>query len=181
MKDPAGRPLRAHGTEGLPPPYEPPRALHTREGVERTIHVWWGGLQRNGDLMLLLAYLLRQNGEWRNSRIKILSVASSEMARSQTERNLARLIPEIRIQADIRVLIREKDRSISQMIHEQSKGAEVVIFGLATPEEGGEDAYVDRLEDLADDFPVVFFVKNSSLFIGELLSPANGEDQTGRD
>jgi len=153
-----------------------PRYLYPREGVERTIHVWWGGLQRNGDLMLLLAYLLCQNGEWRNTRIKILSIASSEMARSQTERHLAGLIPEIRIQADVRVLIREKDKSIRQMIHEQSGGAEVVIFGLATPEEDKEAFYVDRLEDLAGNFPIVFFVKNSSLFIGELLSPANGEN-----
>lgn len=158
-----------------------PRYIYPREGIERAIHVWWGGLQRNGDLMLLLAYLLRQNGEWRNSRIKIMSVASSELARSQTERNLARLIPEIRIQADIRVLIREKDKSIVQMIHEQSKGAEVVIFGLATPQEGKETDYVDRLEELAGDFPVVFFVKNSSLFIGELLSPTNNDNQSGRD
>ncbi len=158
-----------------------PRYIYPRQGIERTIHVWWGGLQCNGDLMLLLAYLLAQNGEWRNSRIKVLSIASSEMARSRTERYLARLIPEIRIQADVRALIREKDKSIRQMIREQSEGAEVVIFGLATPEEGEEVAYVERLNELAGNFPMVFFVKNSSLFIGELLSPVNGEDQAGRD
>lgn len=131
--------------------------------------------------MLLLAHLIRQNEEWRNSRIKILSVASSEMARLQTERNPARLIPEIRIRSDILAPIRKKDKSISQMIHEQGKGAEVVIFGLAKPGGGWEDAYADPLEDLANDFSSRLFVKNSSLIIGELPSPTNGEDQTGHE
>lgn len=41
------------------------------EGRQLEIHIWWGGLQRNGDLQLLLAYLLTCNIEWRNARIRI--------------------------------------------------------------------------------------------------------------
>ena len=45
------------------------------------------------------------------------------------------------------------------------------FFGLATPERGEEEQYASRLEEIAGDLPTVFFVKNSSLFVGGLLAP----------
>jgi hypothetical protein len=141
-----------------------------QEGHRRTIHVWWGGLQRNGDLMLLLAYLLTGNVEWRNARIRILSVASNQMAKEQTERFLAKLIPEIRIAAEIEVMIKPEEVSIRDLIHAESADVDLVILGLALPEEGQEDAYAKRISELADGLPSFFFVHNGSLFIGELVS-----------
>jgi potassium/chloride transporter 4/5/6 len=153
-----------------------PRYLFPREGVERTIHVWWGGLKQNGDLMLLLGYLITLNPEWSDARIQVLSVASSELVKTNTERYLEKLLPEIRIKAEAKVFLRSPEKSIRDLIHQESANAEVVIFGLAVPALGEEDAYAQRLEDLAGDLPVVFFVKNSSVFIGELLQP-NGEEE----
>jgi len=158
-----------------------PRYLFPREGVERTIHVWWGGLKYNGDLMLLLAYLLTLNPEWSETKIKILSIASSEMAKNASEHYLEKLIPEIRIKAESKVFLKDPEKTIRDMIHEESADAEVVIFGLAVPKEGEEETYVQRLEDLAGDLPIVFFVKNSSVFIGELLQPNGHEEEPGEE
>ena len=140
------------------------------EGQHLTIHVWWGGLQQNGDLMLLLAYLLTRNPEWRGSRIRILSLASNPLAKEQTERVLRQLIPEIRIEADIDVKIKEAGVSVREAIHTESAGADVVILGLATPAAGEEERYAQRLTELADGLPTCFFVNNGSLFIGELIT-----------
>lgn len=144
-----------------------------QEGRRRTIHVWWGGLQRNGDLMLLLAYLLSRNAEWRNARIRILSLASNPMAKAQTERFLARLMPEIRIAAEIDVIIKPEGISVREMIHTESAGVDLVILGLALPEEGQETAYAQRIAELAEGLSSFFFVHNGSLFIGELVTPAS--------
>jgi hypothetical protein len=38
-----------------------PQLLYPRSNRERRILIWWGGLQRNGDLMLLLTFLLTRN------------------------------------------------------------------------------------------------------------------------
>ena len=38
-------------------------------GQRRRIDVWWGGLQSNGGLMMLLAYLLRTSGEWLGAEV----------------------------------------------------------------------------------------------------------------
>jgi potassium/chloride transporter 4/5/6 len=140
-----------------------------REASQRTIHVWWGGLQRNGDLMLLLAYLLTRNSSWRGARVEVLSIATTEMMKVQTEGNLRKLIPEIRIDAKPRVILKPKDVKVSELIQQESAGAHVVFLGLAMPEAGEEATYAERLESLAGDLPAVFFVKNASLFIGELL------------
>ncbi|MFC1854105.1 hypothetical protein ACFL27_28310, partial [candidate division CSSED10-310 bacterium] len=152
-----------------------PRYLFPREGIQRTIHVWWGGLQRNGDLMILLGYLLTRNREWENVKIKIMSIASSEIMKTKTEKYLAALIPEIRIAAEPRVIMKPKDLTVREVIHQESSEADVVFFGLATLKPGEEVDYAQRLDYLAGDLPTVFFVKNSSLFMGELLQPKDIE------
>lgn len=74
-------------------------------------------------------------------------------------RYLAKLLAEIRIKADTKVFVKAPDKTIRGMIHEKSTDAEVVIFGLGVPEEGKEDTYVERLEELGGNIPAVFFVK----------------------
>jgi hypothetical protein len=137
--------------------------------TRREIHVWWSGMKQNGDLMLLLAYLLTRNTGWRNTDLKILSAASNQFAQENTQRYLQTMLKEIRIGADLDVFIKQHDLGIGELIQARSSAADVVFLGLATPDEGAELEYVKRLESLAGDLPVVFFVKNSSLFIGKLL------------
>ncbi len=140
------------------------------EGERRTIHVWWGGLQRNGDLMLLLAYLLSRNSEWLDARIQIMSVASNPMAAEQTKRLLSGLIPEVRIEAEVDVMVKPEGVSVTELIHSRSDKADLVILGLAMPLEGQEEEYALRITELAAGLRSVFFIHNGSLFIGELVT-----------
>jgi len=142
-----------------------------QEGRPRIIHVWWGGLKRNSDLMLLLAYLLTCNSEWRDARIHILSVASNELMKKQTEQLLAQLIPEIRINAEVEVMVRSGADNIPEIIRQKSFSADVVFLGLATPDEDKEEEYALRLQNLVDCLPSCFLIHNGSLFIGELITP----------
>ncbi len=153
---------------------QPGGAAHRTE--PRAVDVWWGGLQRNGDLMLLLAYLLTRNPEWREARIRILSIASNELMKAQTEHFLDRLIPEIRIAADIEVMVKPEAVAVRELIQERSASADLVILGLATPPEGEEEQYARRLFELVEGLPSFFFVKNSSLFVGDLIT---GEEAPG--
>jgi hypothetical protein len=140
-----------------------------REGQRRNIHIWWGGLQRNGDMMLLLAHLLTRNPEWRGGRVTVNSIASTELMKRETEAALGKLLPKIRINADVKVLLKPKDKSIRDLINEESYQADLVFLGLASPEEGEEETYAQRLIDMADNLPSFFLVKNASLFVGELV------------
>ncbi|RMG85191.1 MAG: hypothetical protein D6708_16075 [Candidatus Dadabacteria bacterium] len=135
------------------------------------VHVWWGGLERNGDLMLLLAYLLTRNPEWRRSTIRVLSIASNEMMREATERNLRLLMPEIRIEAEVEVEVRPAGTTVAEFIAARSAQADAVFLGLALPKPGDEAAYAERLTTLAAGLRTFFFVRNGSVFVGDLVLP----------
>jgi hypothetical protein len=62
------------------------------------------------------------------------------------------------------------------VIQRESAEAEIVLLGLATPAPGEEAEYAQRLETLVGDLPSVFFVKNGSLFIGELITQGEEEE-----
>ena len=136
---------------------------------DREIHVWWGGLQRNGDLMLLLAYLLSRNAEWRGAELVVTSLASSELMRERTQHHLDELLPELRIKARTDVLIKPDDMTVREMIFAQSRDADVTFLGLPVPEVGGEAEAAQRMASMAEGLSTVFFVNNSSPFGGELV------------
>lgn len=138
-------------------------------GRRREIHIWWGGIERNGDLMVLLAWLLTRNDEWRGARIRVMSLATDEESRARTERDLGHMLADIRIAAEPRVTLLPPDRHVEDIISEESAEADVVFLGLAVPAKGEELAYAERLARLARGLDTVFFVKNGSAFTGELV------------
>ena len=135
----------------------------------RQIDVWWGGRQNNGDMLLLLAHLLTLNHEWRRGKINIKSIARDEEEKKETENGLARMIPEIRIKAETEVCLLQNGQSVSDLIKESSRNAEVVFMGLAEPKVGEEETYARRMLELVPDLPNVVLVKNSSYFAGDLV------------
>ncbi|MCB1150789.1 Na-K-Cl cotransporter [bacterium] len=153
-----------------------PHSAFRRKGRRRVVDVWWGGLQHNGDLMLLLAYLLTRNAEWRDARVRIVSVASTDTMRQQTALFLERMLSVIRIDADYEILLKEKDVPVRTMIQSKSAEADVVFLGLAPTPPGGETDAAARLDQLAGDLPCVFFVHNASLLSGELLDSGENAD-----
>ena len=148
-----------------------PQLLYRRAGVERRVMIWWGGLQRNGDLMLLLTFLLTRNSSWRNAKVSIMSLATTELMQQKNEVFLRGLVDEIRMDADIQVLLKDPESKVADIIRHESRDAEVVMLGLATPERGQEAEYARRQEALSEGLPNVFFVKNASLFVGDLVTP----------
>jgi hypothetical protein len=118
---------------------------------------------------------LTRNPEWRHAKIRILSIASNELMKGQTERFLAQLIPEIRIDADVEVTLKSEDESVMEIMHRESAHADTVLLGLATPNPGDEENYAERLAELAAGFQNCFFVHNGSLFLGDLVTPEQVE------
>jgi hypothetical protein len=138
-------------------------------GSEKRIDIWWGGLQNNGDLMLLLAYLLRLNPGWRDARICVRSVAHDDEERRLQLEGLARLLPETRIGAESEVIVKPAGRSTTEILHRTSARADVVFLGLQEPEPGEEAAYADRIIELAGGLNTCIFVRSAGAFAGRLV------------
>lgn len=103
-------------------------------GDRRRIDIWWGGLQTNGGLMLMLAYLLRTDIEWRNAQIYLKLVVQDEAAAQAARQNLEDLIVSARIKAEPIVII-AGDRPFNQILTESSANADLVFLGMARPTE----------------------------------------------
>lgn len=139
-------------------------------GQEKRIDLWWGGLQNNGDLMLLLAHLLRLNPEWSDTRLTVRSIARSETERDSQHQGLAELLAENRIDARTEVLYEpDTDRDVAEILHSHSASADIVFLGLMIPAFGDEVRYAERLEELASGFRTTIFVRNAGRFAGDLL------------
>ena len=106
--------------------------VRRRPAQFRRIDVWWGGLQANGGLMLILAYLLRTSWDWRGAEVCLKLVVPNETAAESAEANLQGLIKNLRIGAISQVIV-AAGRSFDEILLISSQTADLVLLGLATP------------------------------------------------
>lgn len=142
---------------------------------ERKIDVWWGGLQNNGDMLLLFAYLLRANPEWSDARISIKAITTNEMTYAQAEGALGELIERNRIEAEVEVIEMPADRTVREVIHERSRDSDVVFLGLADSPPDSERQYAERLAKLVGPLATVILVRAAGPLAGQLLETPDDE------
>lgn len=138
-------------------------------GDDRRIVVWWKGRESNGDLMLLLAHLLRLSQGWARARIDLMSIVDTEAAARELHDSQEHMLEETRINARVQVIVREAGRSVPDMIHQHSATADLVFMGLAVPEPDGEAEYASHLTTLLDGMPNCILVRNAGPFRGQLV------------
>ncbi|MCL7975037.1 MAG: amino acid permease [marine benthic group bacterium] len=126
-------------------------------GERKIIDVWWGGLKRNGGLMLTLAYLLQTSLAWRGARIRVKMVRPSEEAARAARPNLEGVAGGLRSGAEVEVLVNDTGRKFVDILHESSRDADLIFLGMREP---GEDyvAYYERLRHAAEGMPTTAFV-----------------------
>ena len=127
----------------------------------KKIDIWWGGQENNGDLMLLLAYLLQLNRQWERAKITVRSVVKTEAERHQLEAGINQLLPLARIRAAVEVSITNK--SFTSILPQKSKEADLVFLGLAKPKEGEEAQTAAAINTLSQDLKVTMFVQNNGI------------------
>lgn len=138
-------------------------------GQRKNIDIWWRGLKNNGDLMLLLAYLLSLNPQWNNARIRVRSIVENEREKEKMEASLNALVPEARIKAETEVIVRPAHSTITKVLHTYSRDADIVFLGLREPELGSESEYAEQLKRVVKGFNTTIFVHNAGKFSGDLL------------
>ena len=139
-------------------------------GRKRKIDVWWRGMQGNGGLMLLLAYLLRSGFEWRNASIYLKLVVPHPAAAEAAKSNLDSWLQPLRLRVSSQVLI-AGDRTFKQILHESSQDTDFIFLGMASPSEDKDfTAYYEELQELVKGLPSTLFVlANSTFSFGEVL------------
>ncbi|NCG18470.1 MAG: amino acid permease, partial [Rhodobacterales bacterium] len=149
--------------------HRPGVEAHRLPGERRTVLVWWAGRENNGDLMLLLAYLMTTSRGWRNSRIVLKSVVENEEQAAQRRSEFNRMLPDIRIEVVVDIVIRGENEETRDIIVEHSRQAQFVLLGLYIPEVGKELEYAERLHSLLKELPTALLVRNAGDFRGGLV------------
>ncbi len=139
-------------------------------GHYRRIQIWWGGLEGNGGLMLLLAFLITSDLRWRRADVEVITVVSNARDKAEAERGIAEVIDNARLRATARVVLNEDRTPVADIMRAHSYGADLAIIGLRPPEPQDDPReYLKRMDALLDALPTTVLVRSARNFKSEVL------------
>src|SRR5690606_34425600 len=133
-----------------------------RDNVEKgfgkcqNIDLWWGGLNNNGGLMMILAYLLQSSISWYDSKVRIKIMVNDEKAAMDARRNLSTVVKRLRTGANLEVIV-SNGRSFGEVLHESSSSADLIFMGMALPDENFLE-YYKNFQQLIKELPTTILV-----------------------
>ncbi|WP_412067113.1 amino acid permease [Rubrivirga sp. IMCC43871] len=130
-------------------------------GERRSVDVWWGGRGGNGDLMLLLAHLVRSNADWSGARLRVVRMVGREEAVESVRADTVALLEAVRVEAEVHVVVRD-DRPFPDVLAVESGATDLTVLGLQRPDADGAEAYGAGLDALAQAAGTVVFVHNGN-------------------
>jgi hypothetical protein len=108
--------------------------------------------------MLLLAFLISENWDWSNTRIRILRVVEKEAGLGQAEGALRKLLDLARVEGEVEVVLAEE--SFSRVLHKYSADATCVILGFELPEKADEAEWHACYRAFVDGMPTTILVNS---------------------
>jgi amino acid transporter len=126
-------------------------------GVRKRIDIWWRG-QRNGGLMLLLAFLISENWEWHNTEIRLLRVIDKDAGREPALAALQELVDSARVEATVQTIV--SDQPFADILYQHSADALSVMLGFEIPEAGSEEAWYNTYQSYVDILPTTILVNS---------------------
>jgi hypothetical protein len=133
------------------------------------IDVWWRGMQKNGDMMLLLAHLLNENTEWRQAKLRLRTIVDTEADKETMSEKLKSLIEESRMSAETAVIVNENMENVNDLMHRSSSDADLVFLGMALPDKRNDIEFLTKLDKLVTGFKSTILVRNAESTQGELI------------
>ena len=131
-------------------------------GRRKIINVWWRGESSNADLMLLLAYLIKQHRTWKEAEVRLLLIIDNPEGINPYQDHMEALLHTIRVEAKP-VIIANSDAKTpaTQIIADHSKDADLTILGVHLPKPEEIDDYVCGLHKLVESVGTVLLVRNA--------------------
>ncbi|MEO1643757.1 MAG: amino acid permease [Chloroflexota bacterium] len=133
-------------------------------GNRERLDIWWQGSGGNEDLMLLLAYLIERHPTWRNAQVRLIRVIDDQAGVKSVTAHMRSLLNEIRVIAEVVVIVNEEEKPISQVIGETARNTDLTILGMGLPLAGEEAIYAERLNELVESVGTVLLVRNAATY-----------------
>ena len=132
-------------------------------GKRKQINVWWRGLSDNGDLMLLLAHLIRQHSDWRGATIRLLQIVDNAKGADAIRSNMLNILHTVRVDAEPVLLERAyPDEPTPDIIRRASTSADLTFIGLRVPDDASAESFAADFHALTHSIGTTLLVHNSS-------------------
>ncbi|MEZ4955607.1 MAG: hypothetical protein R2825_18755 [Saprospiraceae bacterium] len=132
---------------------------------KQQIDLWWRGLSNNAELMLHLAKFISSSPDWRHAKVRVLLVNNYNVDRKVIENRMQRLLDEYRMEAEIKVINNELDKTpYYELMKVISAEADLIFIGIPNIEAGKEASFVKRTNELVSIIGTTLMVKASSTF-----------------
>lgn len=134
-------------------------------GDYRTIDIWWGGLGKNAEFMLLLGHIITRHQQWHRSKIRVIRVIDKIEGKPQAEQNIRSILSKARVEAEPVIIARsEYDHlTLSDIIHAQSNHTDLTLLGLKYPAENELQTYGQQLNKLVRSVGSVLIVRSAQV------------------
>jgi len=110
------------------------------------IHIWWSHPE-NGALMLLLAFILKENREWRGRKIRIIRPIAPKADVENVAKEMAETLAEARIEADLVVI--PTDNPL-KAVRDAMQPSAVLFAGFEPADEDPAGVLVSYLQETID-------------------------------
>jgi amino acid transporter len=143
------------------------------------VHLWWDDSSRpNSDMMLLLSHMLTSSKKHRKSKIQLNSIVPCENVKEQRLTYFNDFFAKGRLAVNPNIYIQEPDLSLSDVMCEKSKDADIVLMGMSAPSnfetlEEFENYYYTMTDDTNYIPNVVFVICAENLNVSEIFGPLN--------
>jgi len=137
-------------------------------GEHKKIDLWWGGLKGNGGLMMILAYLLQSSRNWWDAEVTVKMMVPDEKAAIDARKNLSEIIKKLRTGAKWEVIV-SNGKSFKRVLHESSGNADLILMGMADPDENFVN-YYEKIQKRLENLPTtVMVLAGEEISYGEVL------------
>jgi hypothetical protein len=125
----------------------------------KRVDVWWSS-RKNGNLMILLAYLITHSDKWleNGATIRIYHVVRNLEDEEQEIKYLQKIIDQSRIENIEIEIIEERKKSIKHLINTQSADADLAIIGLTDLEGKTNKEVIETINEFTDKLKVSLIV-----------------------
>lgn len=135
-------------------------------GLHQRIDIWWRGLESNGAMMLMLAFLLNSSDRFNDASVRVITVVNTERRKQKVESRLDEILRKTRLDVTPRVLLQD-DRPIQAIMHRESGKTDLVLVGLRVPAHGESAAgFMNTYSSMLNGLPTTILVSSAPNFVG---------------
>jgi len=146
-------------------------------GEKNKIDIWWRGAGNNFALALTLARFITSNDEWRNAHIRLLTIKDKFSGARILENEAKTFLKTFRLDAEVKIIDNtNEEKTNSEIFREESKDADLNIFGIPPIDENNAGDYIKNINSLLNEVGTALLV-NASSYFEEIKSAEDDEIQ----